>query len=105
MTNIPSVDIETAIRMYYENVEIGNKDIKQLFFGKVGSTLMQSLKRMAKAKMLEKGTLIWNANKVNTGAAFEAWGLDIHDLEHRYQKLKKLGLIRKEESNGNHNQQ
>lgn len=92
MTNIPSVDIKTAIRMYYENVEIGNKDIQQLFAEKVGSTRMQSLKQIAKAKMREKGTLIWNANKVNTQDAFEAWGLDIFDLEHRYQKLKKLGL-------------
>jgi hypothetical protein len=92
MTNIPSIDIETAIRMYYENVEIGNNDIQRLFLGKVGSTRMQSLKRIAKDKMREKGTLIWNANKVNTEAAFEAWGLDITDLERRYQKLKKLGL-------------
>lgn len=35
----------------------------------------------------------WNALRVNTKTAYEAWGLNIDDLERRYRKLQKLSLI------------
>jgi len=30
---------------------------------------------------------------VNTKSAYKAWGIDINDLEKRYAKLKKLGMM------------
>lgn len=32
----------------------------------------------------------WNAQRVNTEAAYLAWGLSIDDLERRYKKLNQL---------------
>ncbi len=82
-------DIKTAIRMYYERTELSNKDIETLF-GKHSSSTIAGLKSMARQKMTENNTPSWNAQRVNTEVAFEAWGLSIDDLEKRYKKLKQF---------------
>ena len=87
---IPQVTgIETAIEIYYSTIEMKNADIRQLF-GKISSSTIAKLKNVARAKMREKDVPTWNANYVNTAAAFEAWGLNIEDLERRAAKLSKL---------------
>ena len=40
--------------------------------------------------MTERNTPVWNAQRVNTEIAYEAWGLNITDLEHRLKKLKAM---------------
>jgi len=40
--------------------------------------------------MNERSTPVWNAQRVNTEIAYEAWGLNITDLERRLKKLKAL---------------
>ncbi len=40
--------------------------------------------------MIELNTPVWNSSRINTKVAYEAWGLDIADLEHRYKKLQEL---------------
>ena len=90
---IPAIsDVETAIKIYYGSIELGNKEIKALF-SPVGEQKVILLKRYAKAYADERDTPVWNASKVNTEMAFEAWGLNIVDLERRYNKLKKMGVI------------
>ena len=87
---IPQViSLFIAIKLYYERIELSNADIESLF-GKHSSTTVAKLKRLAQDKMIEKNVMSLNALCVNTVAAYEAWGLDIDDLEHRYEKLKQL---------------
>ena len=90
--HIPEItSLETAIRLYYENLELGNTEIKELF-RVASSKKILTLKQMAKKRMEEQDIPLWNALRVNTKTAYEAWGLDINDLERRYNKLQKLGL-------------
>lgn len=89
-TRIPQItDIEAAIRLFYERIELSNTDIEELF-GKHSSTTIAGLKAMARQKMREDNVPCWNTQRVNTEAAYSAWGLSIDDLERRYMKLKQL---------------
>lgn len=86
---IPQVtSIELAIRLYYERTELSNPEIKALFG--TGDNTVCKLKRKARGLMNERGTPVWNAQRVNTEVAYEAWGLDIKNLEYRLKKLKAL---------------
>jgi hypothetical protein len=90
---IPAISsVENAIKIYYKSIEIGNKEIKALF-APIGACKALALKQLAKAYADEHGAPVWNASKVNTEMAFEAWGLNIEDLEKRYNKLKRMGMI------------
>ncbi len=87
---IPQVrSIEGAVRLYYEKSELTNSDIKQLFDVHSSATIMK-LKNLARERMTERNIPIWNAQNVNTAAAYEAWGLSIDDLEQRLRKLREL---------------
>ena len=83
------IDLGNAIKLYYMRIELSNADIETLF-GKHSRNTVAKLKKMAQNKMVEKNIMSLNALHVNTAAAYEAWGLDINDLEHRFQKLKQL---------------
>lgn len=82
--------LEAAVRIYYEYIQIGNREIMELF-GVSDATALK-LKKLAKEQMDAEGILPWNALQVETKAAYRAWGLDIADLEKRYNKLKKLAV-------------
>lgn len=87
---IPQItSIDTAIRLYYEKPELTNKDIEALF-GKLGKSTVAKLKNKGREQMVKDNVKVWNAQRVNTAAAYKAWGLDIDDLEHRHKKLKQL---------------
>lgn len=87
---IPQITtLETAIRLYYERTELSNGDIRELF-GQLGNATVAKLKRVAKELMAERNTPVWNAQRVNTEVAYEAWGLEIEKLEYRLKKLKAL---------------
>lgn len=87
---IPQItDIETAIQLYYERLELSNADI-EILFGKHSSSTVAGLKAIARDKMRENNVPCWNAQRVNTEAAYLAWGLSIDDLERRYRKLKQF---------------
>ena len=86
---VPAVpDIGFAIRLYYGNIEIRSKDIRALFGG-IGGSRVTQLKKLAKARMDERGIPNFDASAVHTATAYESWGLNIKDLEYRYAKLKK----------------
>lgn len=88
---IPQItSLETAIRLYYERIELSNSDIRQLF-GRISSATVVKLKKKAVELMLQNSTPVWNAVNVNTEMAYEAWGLDIKDLERRFEKIKAMG--------------
>lgn len=86
------VSLDTALRIYYENPEIGNAEISELW-GTSSSSTIKRLKSKANNLMTERNMKAFGLYKVNTAIAFEAWGLDIADLEKRRAKLKKLGLV------------
>ena len=89
---IPSItSIEQALKIYYENAEIGNQEIRDLF-GCRSSATVSRLKRLAKSEMIKKDVPTFNAYKINTAVAYEAWGIDITDLEERMRKIKELAL-------------
>lgn len=98
MISIPKLaDFETVLKIYYENLEIGNKEIITLFKpqknGKsVSSATVRRLKNAVREEEIERGTPKWNAHRVNTKVAFDVWGIDIDDIERRKKKLEKLSL-------------
>lgn len=85
----PLVSIPTAIKIYYSYIELGNDEVKELF-GPCSSATITRLKGRARERMIELKAPSWNAHRVNTKIAFEAWGLDINDLEYRNKKLQEL---------------
>lgn len=90
--HIPSIaDLKTAIRIYYTKIELDCADIHELFPSASKSTVTK-LKNKARELMTEKGVLTYGTYSVNTKTAFKAWGLDISDIEKRYEKLKKLDM-------------
>ena len=90
--NIPSItSIENALKVYYENGEIGNKEIK-ILFGNSSTVTISRLKKIVKSEMIKRNTPTFSLNKVNTVIAYEVWGIDIIDLENRRNKLKELSL-------------
>jgi hypothetical protein len=89
---IPSITgIENALKIYYENAELGNKEIRALF-GNRSTATVSRLKKNVRAEMLKRGIPSFCAFRVNTPTAYDVWGIDINDLEERRRKLKELSL-------------
>jgi hypothetical protein len=84
-------DIDTALRIYYENVEIGNEEIVELF-GPASSATLTKLKKAVRNEMAARDIRVFKAYMVHTKTAYEVWGIDVNDLETRRGKLIKLGL-------------
>jgi len=92
MVNTPPItSIDSALFIYYNHAELGNKEIASLF-GKRSSATVARLKRLAKDEMSRREIPSYGINRVNTIVAFEVWGLDVQELEERRDKLKKLEL-------------
>ena len=90
--NIPNItSIENALKVYYENAEIGNNEIEFLFDVRSSATISR-LKKIVKAEMIRKNVPSFNAYKINTAVAYEVWGIDINDLENRMKKIKELSI-------------
>lgn len=88
-----AADISKAVELYYSRAQLDSDDVSELFGGVSRSTVCH-LKQKARNLMKEKGLPIWDSKHVETKAAFEAWGLDIEDLEKRFKKLRALGFIK-----------
>ena len=86
--------VEGAIRIYYENLELSNKEIRELFVSRSGENLssatLTKLKRAVLDEATKRGMLMWEKGCVNTELAYEVWGLDIKNLEYRMSRLKKM---------------
>jgi len=89
---IPTItSIETALKVFYENAELGNREIKELF-GSRSSATVAKLKKLVKAEMGKREMPSFGFYKINTAIAFEIWGINIADLEQRRKKIKELSL-------------
>lgn len=84
--------VETAVRIYNQCPYLGNQEIKVLFGG-IGDGRCGKLKQLALVEMEKRGMMRYNPYVVNTDAAYAAWGLDIADLERRFRRLEKLGML------------
>ena len=87
------VNIPAAVRLYYEKLSLSNKDIKAIFSVTSDCSALKK-KREVIAYFAEKDINPIHSinNKLDTYRAFEAWGLDISDLEKRLKKLKQFGI-------------
>ena len=91
--NIPQItSINETLKIYYSNPEIGNKEIVSLF-GRLSSATISRLKKSVKIEMDKRNILSYGLHKVNTGVAFDIWGIDVNDLEKRRKKLDDLKLL------------
>ncbi len=93
-----NINLEVALRLYYERLELSGDDIREIFGKKISPSTVTKLKNRAKKQMAEDHSQIWDARNVNTVSAFKAWGLDPVELEKRLTKLRKLGLAKKPEA-------
>jgi len=87
----PITSIDNALKIYYANAEIGNKEIRYLFGNRSSGTISR-LKKIAKDEMNKRDIFSYGSNKVNTVVAFDIWGIDVKDLEKRMKKIKELNL-------------
>lgn len=95
---IPQIaDLESAVNLYYRKPMLFNDDVKELFPTVRSNNTITKLKRKAREYMIENDIMPINALAVDTKAAFTAWGLDIHDMEYRLNKLRKLKLLQGKE--------
>lgn len=89
------VNIPVAVKMYYEKISLSNKDIKEIFSIKADSTAVEIKKEVIKywAEKDDGINPVNHNNRLDTERAFEAWGLDIANLEYRFKKLQKLKFL------------
>lgn len=85
------VNIDTALRIYYQYPEIGNKEIRELF-GSIGNSTISTYKKAVQKVQAEKNVMTSQICTINTEVAYEVWGINVEDLERRRDKLKALGL-------------
>ena len=83
-------NLETVLNIYYRNTELTNALICKLF--NVSRSTALRYKNKALALQCERGHKTMKPGTVNTKDAFEAWGIDIHDIERRRKKLIELQL-------------
>ena len=91
MKTPPIKDIEYAVTLYYSKIEIGTSDIMKLF-GR-GRHTAARYKKIAYDEMVAQRKQNMQHHCVPTKIAFEAWGINIEDLEERLAKLRKLKLL------------
>ena len=94
---VPKIrSLEAALTVYYDNIFIGNKEIRELFIsksgGNIGVTKIAELKKEVAAIAKEKGAMLYNETTVPVEVAFEAWGINVSELERKIKRKKSLGI-------------
>ena len=94
---IPKISsIETALFIYNENITLGNAEISKLFAIKSRAAI-GNLKRIAFELMEERGVPAVNPTLVDTNTAYDAWGLDVKEMDKKHKKL--ISLLQHKEEN------
>lgn len=80
-------DIKTAVEIYDNNIEIGNKEIYELFGP--STQKITELKSKVKKVMKERDIKTFMRHNVDTATAYEVWGIDIVEYRKRYNQIIK----------------
>lgn len=90
---IPAItSLKTAVFLYHEKDELGNKEIRVLF-GPLSNSKISELKKEVLKEMAIENKMNRQAHAVNTEIAYKVWGLDIEDMEKRLAKIQKLNKL------------
>lgn len=82
--------LDVVLKIYYTYTELTNVEICELFG--VSRSTAKRYKDTALNLQIEREHKTMRPNAVNTKDAFDAWGIDIADIEKRREKLIKLKL-------------
>jgi hypothetical protein len=85
------LNIAIALELYYERLTLSNKDIKSIF-GITSDSTATKIKNEVVSYFAEseKNPISALNGRIKTECAFEAWGVDIKNLELRFRKLQKI---------------
>lgn len=83
-------NIEDALEIYYSYQELGTAEIARLFG--CGRSAALKLKKIALEEQARQEKLTFSDSCVNTKCAYDAWHIDVADMERRVMKLRKLRL-------------
>lgn len=89
----PPKNVELAVKIYYEKISLKNSDIKSLFEVTSNKTVKRYKDEVIEYFADSDIIPIHRDNTLDTWRAFEAWGIDINELEKRLKKLQKLKEI------------
>lgn len=94
IVNVPKIaDPALAVRLYYEQIEIGTPEICNVF-GCCKATATK-LKHRAREQMDLDGVMSYNTRNVNVISAYKSWGIDVKRLENGLNrpKLRMTGAV------------
>lgn len=87
------VNIPIAVRYYYEKISLSNSDIKEIFCVTSDCSAIKKKREVIEYFAgTDENPIHSLTNRLDTWRAYEAWGLDINDLEKRFKKLKQYGF-------------
>jgi len=87
-------DIETILRVYNSSQDLNTSDLKKLYPG-ASAEFITLRKRKIKQRMKELGVPSNLVGEVNTNIAFEVLGIDVLELEKKWDNLVRLGFLEK----------
>ncbi len=87
VVNVPRIaDPALAVRLWYEQIEIGTSDICGIFGCSKGTAA--KLKRRAWEQMNMDSVMSYNSRSVNVISAYKSWGIDAKRLENGLNRPK-----------------
>lgn len=87
------INIEVAVRMYYEKISLTNADIKTLFGVTSNRTIAKYKNEVVNYFAKTDVDPVHYNRTLDTWRAFEAWGIDIAELEKRLSKIRRLDKL------------
>jgi hypothetical protein len=82
-------DLRLLIEIFYTMDELSTEDIKKIFPG-CSLSFLNKKKLEARKQMAEENSMAWSNHCVKTTSAFNAWGINIEEIETKALKLKAL---------------
>lgn len=89
----PPQNVQLAVQMYYEKISLKNSDIKLLFGVASNKTVARYKNEVVQHFANSDINPVHRDNTLDTWRAYEAWGIDISELEKRLLKIKRFEKI------------
>ncbi len=87
----PIASVDAALRAYYGNGYLSNKEIKEIFQTSSDASVQRLKKPVIEAEKKEDHPVVVPFH-VNTRIAFKVWGIDVKELEKNRKKRQGLDL-------------